>query len=61
MLLQVDIKGNIIFVADIINESGIIMDCKAIESKYNLTINFLYPWSTTRLRVPIKGFGGSVS
>ena len=40
MLFQMDIKGNYFF-SCIINESGTIMDYKVIESKYNLTINFL--------------------
>ena len=35
------ISKGILFLAVIINESGTNMDCKIIESKYNLTINFL--------------------
>ena len=35
------ISKGITYLADIINESGTIMDCQVIESKYNLTINFL--------------------
>ena len=35
------ISKGIIFLADIINESETILDCKAIKSKYNLTINLL--------------------
>ena len=34
------ISKGIIFLADVINESETIMDCKVFESKYNLSINF---------------------